>query len=394
MRLVDARSSFVILIVRILLLSNCPLDRNQGSGYVMLGYAERMRARGHCVVGLGIEHFTPFPGMRRLTRVRRLAGFTWTALRLARPEDYDVVELWGAEGWLAVLLLSWIGRCRPLPVSRSNGLETHWASRTRAAEGIVVTAGERFSDRLKEIAFRRAQALTVVSHFDGRFAASKRYQPDSRLLVLENPLDSEWLGQAPMFDREPLVGFVGGWLARKGCERIPEVIGLVLAERPGARFVLIGIGEAGEQAIGAAFGDDPRIQVVRFAPRAQIREQFHRMAVLMMPSFFESFGLVAAEAMACGAALAAAPTGLAADLGLDEYERIGDLTSSGIAGAVLRLLRNEQRRQQIARAGHARVQSLRWEEAVDRLETTYQTLLTAQRPLDAAEGAPFERSHQ
>jgi glycosyltransferase involved in cell wall biosynthesis len=365
--------------MRILVISNCPLDPNQGSGYVILGYANRMRERGHEVVAYGIEHFTPLQRMHRLTRLRRLLGYAYATAQQTRTAPYDIVELWGAEGWLALLTLRLLQRTGPIPVSRSNGLETHWRTLRGEARISPLAWLRRMIGTLPEIAFRRCAALTVVSRFDARFALSRTYQPQSRLLVMENPLEQVWLGQLPCFERRPVIGFVGAWLPNKGSELLSDAIRKVLAAQPSTKFLLVGIGKPGVQALAKEFPGESRIQTVAFCPRAQIATHYQRMAVLMVPSFFESFGLVAAEAMSCGVALAATRTGFAADLDESEFAPIEERTPTGIAEVLVSLLRDDSHRQSLARAGHARVQALDWTSATNRLEDLYQSLLTPRR---------------
>ncbi|MBC7956785.1 MAG: glycosyltransferase family 4 protein [Cytophagales bacterium] len=377
--------------MRILIISNCPLDPNQGSGYVITGYAQHMRERGHQVTAYGIEHFTPFPQMRRLTRIRRLLGYAYTAVRHARASSYDIVELWGAEGWLALLCLRALGRHHPIPVSRSNGLETHWHQLLRQPDTSWRARVRRYIQELPEIAFRGCAALTLVSHYDARYARERGYQPEQRLLVMENALEPSWLHQSPLFEREPVIGFVGAWLANKGSELLIPVIERVLASTPSARFVLIGVGTQGQAALAQAFPGEARVIAIASCPRAELRAHYHRMALLLMPSVFESFGLVAAEAMSCGVALVSTRVGFAADLSPAECTHLDERTPASIARTLTALLSDERRRQDQARAGHARVQALEWAPVADQLETLYQTLLAP--PAEAASEAMARIPH-
>jgi len=363
--------------MRILVISNCPLDPNQGSGYVISGFARRMRERGHEVVAYGIEHFTPWQHMRRFTRLRRLLGYAYATRRHAHAASFDIVELWGAEGWLALLALRLARHGKPVAVSRSNGLETHWRELTGSDGSGPAAWLRRFIGGLPEIAFRGCAALTVVSRFDARFARERAYQPEPRLLVMENALEPVWLGQSPRFGRQPVIGFVGNWLANKGSELMPAVMRQVLAATPSVRFLLVGVGKQAQAAIASEFPGESRIETVAFCPRDQIAEHYRRMAILLVPSFFESFGLVAAEAMSCGAALAATRTGFAADLGDSEFAPIDERTPDGIARTLIALVHDETRRQALARAGHARVQKLDWAATTDRLEMLYRSLLAS-----------------
>ncbi|HEY6320412.1 MAG TPA: hypothetical protein VJA16_02510, partial [Thermoanaerobaculia bacterium] len=110
--------------MRVLTLSNCPLDESLGSGYVVVRYAEGLRARGHRVEALGPTDYEPLPRLRRAIRYRQTIGMAAASLgRLARAE-YDVLEYYGGEAWLAVSALARLPGRRFLLVCHSNGLET------------------------------------------------------------------------------------------------------------------------------------------------------------------------------------------------------------------------------------------------------------------------------
>lgn len=364
--------------MRILIISNCPLDPNQGSGYVICGYAERMSARGHKVVSYGPENFKLFPSWTRLNRLRLLLGYTYKALREVLREKYDIVELWGAPGWLATLFFKLLPIPRPVLVSRSNGLETHNRDIERLGHPVTdmqVLSKSPFS--LADIAFRYCDALTLVSRYDEVYTQTKRYQKEDKLLVLENPLNDEWLAQNVAYFREPIIGFVGSWIKRKGADIIPEVIRLVLAQHQTARFLLIGVGNIGAQEINNV-SEASRVELIPFCPRVLILEKYHGMAILLVPSIYESFGLVTTEAMACGVALVATPVGFSAGLKESEYKVIKKRTPIEVAKAIIELLENESKRQGMAKKGYQRVQSLRWENAVDQLERFYEKLLQRQ----------------
>ena len=110
-----------------------------------------------------------------------------------------------------------------------------------------------------------------------------------------------------------LVAFVGKLIAAKGVHLLLDAWPLVLRSCPRARLVVIGFGSESErfQAQAAPLGDR-----VIFTGRLDHDELHHVLAlceVLVVPSTFpEAFGMVAAEAAACGVLpISAAHSGLA-----------------------------------------------------------------------------------
>lgn len=366
---------------RILTVANCPLDAQLGSGYVIDGYASRLRARGHEVTTLEPRDYEWLPNLRGAKRLRTLCGYSAAVLRAAKRAEYDIVELWGGASWWAIARLARRAR-RPLVVARSNGLEPHYqeAMLQHAIEQRPAPVSLRgLFERVQrtEQAFRRADGLTLVSDFDRRYAERMQYQPGERTLTLENPLLANWLGQSPAPERPLTVGFCGSWLPNKGATLLLEALASVLRDQPQWRARLIGLERRGGlPALPEAVAR--RIEFVPHVPRERLMEEYRQMAILAMPSAFESFGLVAAEAMACGCALAASPTGFAADLiPAKEAWVIEPRTAKAWAEGLTILMTDEARRRAIAQAGWARVQELRWPEAVDRLEAFYARLLAA-----------------
>jgi glycosyltransferase involved in cell wall biosynthesis len=201
------------------------------------------------------------------------------------------------------------------------------------------------------------------------------------VVPIENPLPAEYLGLPFEAEREPRIGFVGAWLPRKGIARIVRELPSVLREFPAWRLSLVGVGD-GFRA-GDHFPADvvPSVEVVPATDRASLlKAHYPRFAIVLLPSIYESFGLAAAEAMACGAALVASPVGFAHSLRAgQEALLVSEAQGSGLGEAVRRLITDEPLRRGIARAGHSRVQALRWTSAVGRLEATYRGWLAGQR---------------
>lgn len=373
--------------LRILTLSNCPLVDTLGSGYIPLRFAQALRERGHGVELRGPESFEPWRGLGRATTLRQALGFAWAALAAVRSHPPDVVSFAGAESWLAALLLSRRRGRRFLLVSHSNGIESHASEVLQRELGSSTPDGRprRFyqvdQTRLLERAFTQVDGIVTLSEFDRAYVLRRGFRPDGRVAAVEPCLPSEFLGQPLDPVRPTRVGFCGSWLARKGVDLLRRDLNRLLGERGGLELVLIGVGRAFDAAREFPSQVLARVRVVPFVEdREQLRLLYRSLSVLVVPSLYESFGLVTAEAMACGAAVVATRTGFAAGLGHGREALLLDAPRSPLLyEAVVRLLDDDALRRSLAAAGHARVQSLRWEAAGARLEGLYEGWLSELR---------------
>jgi glycosyltransferase involved in cell wall biosynthesis len=365
--------------MKILTVSNCPLVESQGSGYVIVNYARGLRSLGHEVDLIGPEECELFSWMRKGRSHRMAVGIMLRTLRALRRKKYDVVEFYGCESWLAVSLLARRPGRKFLLVTRSNGLETHYAAATRSHFGEVGLNGSPLKWYQKiwnppiRRAFAKADGLVTVSHFDRDYALREHYQQPERVLALENPLPPEFMG-IPIAARNPrTLGFCGSWLANKGIATIQTDVVRLLSEFDDCRFKLIGVGADFRK--GDWFPSDlhNRIDVTAHVEnKDELRQHYSQITILMVPSVFEGFGLVTAEGMACGCAVVATRTGFAAGVHEDEEIVIMDKPCPPyLYKTVKMLLLDESLRMRIAKGGHLRTQRLKWQPAIEELSETY-----------------------
>lgn len=169
--------------------------------------------------------------------------------------------------------------------------------------------------------------------------------------------------EEPIEARDPrAVGMLwhsGPW---KGAEVGLEAITRARREEPGLRVTM--------------FGKDPRPAGlpawVTYHERlrgAALRAFYNAQAVYVHPSISEGWGLPAAEAMACGAAVVSSD-----NAGIHEFGRPGETVTvvpvrdaEAMAQALLDLVRDADRRIAQARAAHAAIQQLDWDRSADAL---------------------------
>jgi D-inositol-3-phosphate glycosyltransferase len=116
------------------------------------------------------------------------------------------------------------------------------------------------------------------------------------------------------------------------------------------------------QGLSAQLGLRQNVRFITAQPQSLLAQYYAAAEVFVMPSYYESFGMVVLEAMACGTPVVASRVG-----GLTStvvHERTGFLVPEGdwqaFAQATLHLLERPALRQTFGQAGIQRAQAFTW----------------------------------
>ncbi|HET7725838.1 MAG TPA: glycosyltransferase [Candidatus Limnocylindrales bacterium] len=138
--------------------------------------------------------------------------------------------------------------------------------------------------------------------------------PEARIGILPNPVAIEGFrpGDAPRVTDELL--WVGSRGPHKGIEVLLRAVAIVREARPGVRLRMIGrprlpADDDRWRAMAAELGIGEAVSLESWAPREAVAGAMQRAAVFVHPSPSETFGVVAAEAIAAGLPVAARPSG-------------------------------------------------------------------------------------
>jgi D-inositol-3-phosphate glycosyltransferase len=187
---------------------------------------------------------------------------------------------------------------------------------------------------------------------------------------LFRPGDSGEARRALGLDGRPRVLFVGRLAPIKGLDTLVDAIALLRARRSPAELLIVG-GDADEALEGHEAHLRRRIErgglggSVRLLGRQsqqRLRTYFVAADLMVLPSYYESFGMVALEAMACGIPVVASRVG-----GLTTTVRdgvTGSLVPEGDAAALAdrleELLADPDRRERMGREGVRWAVKHRW----------------------------------
>jgi glycogen(starch) synthase len=169
-------------------------------------------------------------------------------------------------------------------------------------------------------------------------------------------------------DDEPTVLFVGRFVDRKGIRELLAAIPTILEQVPQARFILVG----GHRGVGPEemeswwlppqLGSNrDRIRFTGWLSQEETDQCYGASDILVVPSWYEPFGMVVLEGMLHGMAIAASSVGGPGEI--LEHESTGLLFQArnpdALAGAVIRLLQDVVFRRRLGEAAAEEVRR-RW----------------------------------
>jgi D-inositol-3-phosphate glycosyltransferase len=211
-------------------------------------------------------------------------------------------------------------------------------------------------------------------------------------VALFQPLDRahcrEDLGIAP---EEKIVLFVGRIDPIKGIDTLLEAFAMVASEMPDCRLVLVGgdLDSEGNpegplrdvRAKGESLGLSRQVRFEGSQPQNLLPVYYNTADVVAVPSRYESFGLVAVEAMACGVPVVASRAGgLIFTIEDGETGCLAPIDRpESHAAAMLALLRDPELRGRMGENAHEAAQRFSWKTVAESVIHVYRRLAAGQR---------------
>ena len=287
-----------------------------------------------------------------------------TLIRAALP----AIEQWRpdvihAHDWLVAQTARTLGQASGAPV-----VATIHATETGRHQGFLPAPLNRGIHSVEHWLAREAATVITCSAFMRDELIRQFELPDSAVQVVPNGIDAGSWQTTPTVRRAararfspdgPLIVFSGRLVHEKGVQVALSAVARLKRSYPGVRLVVAGTGpyEAALRQRATQLRLGRSIQWAGYLPDAELKALVGAADVVVVPSLYEPFGIVALEAAAAGAPLAVADTGGLRDLvepGVTGTRFKAD-DAAALATALTELLKQPRVARRMARAAALRV---------------------------------------
>jgi len=202
------------------------------------------------------------------------------------------------------------------------------------------------------------------------------------------PIDKGLARQQLGLDDRKLLLFVGRIEPLKAVDVLLQALGKLVGEKSRLQLLVLGgdpnVGKEMRRLkdLAARLGISERVSFVGAVEHSLLATYYSAADVCVVPSHYESFSLVAAEALACGTPVIAARVG-----GLQSVVRhllngllIAPHSPAALARAISMLMENDQLRLTLAAEARRSVESLGWPLVARQIMDTYDDLAEADVP--------------
>jgi glycosyltransferase involved in cell wall biosynthesis len=218
---------------------------------------------------------------------------------------------------------------------------------------------------------RSARVLTV-SETVKRDLIERLGVEASRIVVTPNGIDERFRAAEPALTTSRYFLYAGNDKPHKNVGTLVEAFHLVRRDVADVTLVLAG-------APFGRFQSQPGVVCPGFVSDSELAALMRNAVALVQPSLDEGFGLPAAEAMAAGTAVITSNAPALVEVTGDAALHADGRDASSLAGAMLRVARDESLRRVLASRGIDRARAFTWKRCAESTQRAYADALQLQR---------------
>jgi glycosyltransferase involved in cell wall biosynthesis len=231
---------------------------------------------------------------------------------------------------------------------------------------------------LENLGLSCADSVIVNSHSVAEEIAARRLAVTGPV-VMPNGVDLGRFRPLPRSQVGHVILFVGRLVPQKGVDVLLRAFATVLRKCPGIRLVIAGDGyqRLYLERLSRHLGLPPHVEFLGWQTGPALARLYQAAEIVVVPSMYEPFGLVALEAMACGRPVVASRTGGLAEVVADGSTGYlvppGDYLS--LAQRMAQLLLEPARAAAMGQAARQEAMRYRWERIAELTHDLYRDTL-------------------
>ena len=237
---------------------------------------------------------------------------------------------------------------------------------------------------MQRLVSTRLDRIVTVSHKSAQDIQSDFKVSKQRLRVVHNGVDANLFQPDPAIAKRPrnLIAVDSGSSFMKGTHHLLEALRLLKGRGNGqVSLTLVGRNGPGSElgAMVRSYGLEDTVVFAGGVDRTRLVELYSAAAAAVVPSIYEGFGFPAVEAMACELPVITTRAGALPEV-VGEDGLVGiqvpPADPEALAGAIDRILSNDQQRKSMGRAGRERVERcFSWRRAAEETVRVYQEVI-------------------
>jgi len=369
------------------------------------GIARHCEGLAKALAKLGVEtHIVTldFPGAPeyeenegiKIYRVRSEIGhpnfLTWVMLfnhflekkvaNIAKEENYDIVHI---HDWLVAPAGIAMKHFLRKPMIATIHSTEHGRSGLHSPDSFMIDSWEWWTtyEASKVIVTSNSMKHEVCGHF---------HLPWEKVELIPNGIDIEKFnipvdrisvkGRYGIGPNEKLILYVGRLVPQKGVEYLIQAVPMIAGKYPNTKFIIVGEGWLRDylESLASSTGQKWRIIFTGFVPDHEIVALMKSADVLVVPSVYEPFGIVALEGMAAEVPIVASQVGGLAEI--IEHDKTGVFiyprNPESLAWGVDHVLSNPGHAEWLVKNAKERVKEMfSWEAIAKRTVEIYKSVL-------------------
>jgi glycosyltransferase involved in cell wall biosynthesis len=351
--------------MRILVIPNCPLEENQGSGYVILNTYKCLIKLGHNVNLIKLETVFPFPFLKSKAVIyRKIIGMA-SYILFKKIKNYDLFIFYGAESFLAIYILKNIFRIKKPIILHSNGLEVLISNNLNKNPELFKIKSKWYHFDLTKYfmyTYNTVNQIITVSKYEQDFAIINLHLSPKMVSYINIGLPNLFLNNLNYNYKNKIITFCGRWSTTKGNLSMIDSISFILDKYKNFKFRIIGCGNDFNLNENFNIKLHPQIEIINFIDDKNILLNYYNDTfIFLFPSLTESFGIVIAEAMASACVVISGPTGFAAELlNYEEAIVLKNPNSYNIIEALEMVIQNPDLSKKMSQLGKLKSNTLTW----------------------------------